>query len=69
MHILLEFPLSVVQQTHLPCFEPAGEAVEVKKHGHRLPHATVHSSEVADARLAQHPMERSIMRFLQMAQL
>lgn len=30
MHILLEFPLSVVQQTHLPCFEPAGEAVEVK---------------------------------------
>lgn len=28
--VLLEFPLSVVQRTHLPCFEPAGDAVEVK---------------------------------------
>lgn len=30
MPIFLEFPLSVVQRTHLPCFEPAGDAVEVK---------------------------------------
>ena len=30
MPILLEFPLSVVQQTHLPCFEPARDAVEVE---------------------------------------
>lgn len=29
-HLLLEFPLSVVQRTHLPCFEPARDAVEVK---------------------------------------
>lgn len=28
--VLLEFPLSVVQRTHLPCFEPARDAVEVK---------------------------------------
>ena len=26
----MEFPLSVVQRTHLPCFEPARDAVEVK---------------------------------------
>lgn len=30
MPILLEFPLSVVQRTHLPCFEPARDAVEVE---------------------------------------
>lgn len=29
-YLLLEFPLSVVQRTHLPCFEPARDAVEVK---------------------------------------
>lgn len=29
-HLLLEFPLSVVQRTHLPGFEPARDAVEVK---------------------------------------
>ena len=29
-YLLLEFPLSVVQRTHLSCFEPARDAMEVK---------------------------------------
>lgn len=38
MLIRLEFPLSLVQRTQLPCFEAAGVAGEVLK----LPHATAH---------------------------
>merc|ERR1719175_574570 len=34
-----------------------------------IPHATVHSSEVAEAWLAWHSMHRSMMWFRQMAQL
>lgn len=58
MPILLEFPLSVIQGTHLPCFETVGEAVEMKSWS-QIPDATVHSLEVADTWLAQHFMERS----------
>ena len=38
MPTLVEFPLSVVQRTHLLCFEAAGDAGEVLK----LPRATAH---------------------------
>lgn len=68
MHILLEFPVFVVQWTHLLCSEPTREAREVKSML-QTPHATALCSKVADDCLAWHCMQRTIMWFLQVAQL
>ena len=68
MHIPLEFPVSAVQWTHLPCSEPIREAREVKSML-QTPHATALCSKVPDDCLAWHCMQRTIMWFLQVAQL
>eukprot|EP00307_Rebecca_sp_RCC1486_P012343 CAMPEP_0119434086 /NCGR_PEP_ID=MMETSP1335-20130426/50488_1 /TAXON_ID=259385 /ORGANISM="Chrysoculter rhomboideus, Strain RCC1486" /LENGTH=371 /DNA_ID=CAMNT_0007459937 /DNA_START=234 /DNA_END=1349 /DNA_ORIENTATION=+ len=66
--VLLELPVAVVEWAHLPRLQPAADAVEMERVV-ATPHATVHSSEVADAWLAWHSMHRSMMWLRQIAQL